>query len=95
MLQDVYNVELVFGEHLGEAVRFLDGLRQLRRLVMLRIAEAAGIKDICSQTQFPGGFPGDGQLISRHHLYVYPHLPGGRDGCPGFFPGRVEKGQHA
>ena len=95
LLQDVHNVELVFGEHLGEAVRFLDGLRQLRRLVMLRVAKAAGIEDICAQPQFPGGFPSDGHLIAGNHLDVYSHLSGGRDGRFGFFPGRVEKRQHA
>ena len=48
-----------------------------------------------AQPQFRGGFPGDGQLIARHHLDVDAHLPGGRDGGLGVCPGRVEKRQHA
>ena len=35
LLQDIDDVELVFGEHLGETVGVLDGLGQLRRLLML------------------------------------------------------------
>ena len=62
LLQDIDDVEFVFGKHLGETVRFLDGLRQLRRLMTLRVAEAAGIENIRAHPQFLGGFLGDGQL---------------------------------
>ena len=67
----------------------------LRRLVMLRVAEAAGIEDVRAQPQFPGGFPGDGQLIARHHLDVHAHLSGGRDGRLGLLARRIEQRQHA
>ena len=94
-LQDIYDVELVLGEYLGEAVRFLDGLGQLRGLVLLGVAKATRIEDVCAQSKFRGGFSSDGHLIASNHLDAYPHLAGGRDGRLGFFPGRVEKRQHA
>ena len=34
-LQDIHNMEFVFGEHLGKAVRLLDGLSHLRGLLLL------------------------------------------------------------
>jgi hypothetical protein len=46
LLQDIHNVEFVFGEYLGEAIRLLDRLRKRRHLVTLRVTEAAGIEDI-------------------------------------------------
>ena len=46
MLQDVHDVKLVFREHLGETVRFFDRLRRLRRLVMLHVAQSAGIENV-------------------------------------------------
>jgi hypothetical protein len=42
-------VELAFGKYLGETVRFFDGLRRLRGLVMTCVIEAAGIEDVCAQ----------------------------------------------
>ena len=38
---------------------------------------------------------GDRELVARHHLDAHSRLPCGRDGCLGFFPGRIEQGQHA
>ena len=67
----------------------------LRGLVMLGVAEAAGVEDIRAHPQFLGGFPGDGHLIARDHLDVYAHLAGGRDGRLGVVAGRVEQRQHA
>ena len=94
-LQDIHNVELVFGEHLGEAVRLLDGLGHRRGLLLLRVAQAAGIEDICAHVQLFGGFLGDGQCIARNHLDLHAHRQRGRDGCLGIFPWRIEQGQHA
>ena len=65
-----------------------------RRLLMLLVAEAAGIKNICAHPQFLGGFLGDGQRIARHHLDLHAHLSRGRDGCLGIVPWRIEQGQH-
>jgi hypothetical protein len=46
LLQHIHDVELMFGEYLGETVGVLDGVSQLRRLLMLGIAEPAGIEDV-------------------------------------------------
>ncbi len=95
LLQDIHNVELMFGEYLGETVRFFDGLRRLRRLVMLRVAQSAGIQDVRAQPQLPGSFSSDGQLIARNHLDLHAHLPGAGDGCFGLLARRIEQWQHA
>ena len=68
---------------------------QLRRLLVLGVAEAAGIEDVGAHPQFLGGFLGDGQRIARHHLDLHAHLSRGRDGCLGIFPRRIEQRQHA
>ena len=94
-LQDVDNVVFVFGEYLGEAVRFFDGLRQLRRLLILRIAQPGGIKDVRAHPQLAGCFLGNGQLVAGDHLDFHPHLPGARDGCFGLLARRIEHWQHA
>ena len=60
LLKDIHNVEFVFGENLGETVGFFDGLRRLRRLVMLRVAQSAGIQNVRAHPQLPGGFLSDG-----------------------------------
>ena len=95
MLQDVHDVEFVFGEHLGEAVRVLDGLLQLRGLMMAGIAEAAGVQNVLAQPQLSSGFPADGQLITRDHLHVYAHLPRGGDGRFGILAGGIEEREDA
>ena len=63
LLQDIHNVEPVSEEYLGEAVRFVDGVRHLSRLVMLGVAEATGIEDARAQPQFPGGFARDASAL--------------------------------
>ena len=67
----------------------------LRCLVMLHVAQCAGINDVRAHPQLPGSFLGDGHLVARNHLDVHPHLPGARDGCFGLLARRIEQGQHA
>ena len=94
LLQVIDNVELVCGEHLRKAASVLDGLGHRRRLLLLLVAQRAGIKDICGHPQFLGGFLGDGQRIAGHHLDLHAHMLGGCDGFPGVVPWRIEQGQH-
>jgi hypothetical protein len=91
VLQDIHDVELVFWEHLGEAFRVFDRLRQLPGLMMVSIPKAAGIENVLAQPQLTCGFAGDGHLISRDHLDVHSHLPRGGDGRPRIRAGRIEK----
>ena len=95
LLQVSDDMELVFGEHLGKTVGLLDCLSHRRRCLLLFVAKASGIKDICAHPQCLGGFPGDGQRIAGHHLDLHAHMLRGRDGRLGIVPGRVEQGQHA
>ena len=67
----------------------------LRRLVMLGVAQSAGIQNVRAHPQLPGGFLSDGQLIACNHLHGHAHLPGAGDGCFGLFARRIEQGQHA
>ena len=94
-LQDIHNVKLVFGEHLGEAVGLLDGFSYLGGLLLFCVTQAGGIKDICAHVQLFGGFLGDSQGIARHHLDPYAHRQRGRDGGLGIFAWRIEQWQHA
>ena len=48
LLKNIDNVEFVLGEDLGEAVGLFDGLRHLRRLLLLGVAQSAGIQDVCA-----------------------------------------------
>ena len=66
-----------------------------RRLLLLRVAEAAGIEDVRAHPQFLGGFLGDGQRIAGHHLDLHAHLSRGRDGRLGVVARRIEQRQHA
>ena len=93
LLQNVDDVEFVLRKHLRESIGMLDGLGKLRGLLMLGVAKTAGVENIRAQAQFPGGFPGDGQRIARHHLDGHPHVSSGRDGRLGLLPGRVEQRQ--
>ena len=95
LLQDIHDVEFVFREHLGEAVRLFDGLRRLRRLVMLDIAKCAGIEDVRAHPQLPGGFLSDRHLIAGNHLDADTHLTGARDRGFGIGARLVEQRQHA
>ena len=95
LLQNIHDVEFVLGEYLGESVRLFDGLRHLRRLLLLRVTQCAGIQDVCAQSELFRGFPCDGNLIARNHLDVHAHLPGARDGRFGLLAGWVEQRQHA
>ena len=63
--------------------------------MLLRVAQAAGIENICAHPQFLGGFLGNGQRIARHHLDLHAHLSCGRDRCLGIVPWRIEQRQHA
>ena len=42
--------------------------------LLLRVAQAAGIEDICTHPQFLGGLLGDGQRIAGDHLDLHAHL---------------------
>ena len=64
-------------------------------LVMLRVAQSAGIQNVRAHPQLPGSFLSDGQLIACNHLDVYAHLPGAGDGGFGLLARRIEQGQHA
>ena len=66
-----------------------------RRIVVVRLAEDAGVEDVRSEPQLSGDFLADGDLIARDHLHAYAHLPGRLDGRLGVLPGRVEKRQNA
>src|ERR1700691_44913 len=58
LLQDVDNVVFVFGEHLGETVRFFDGRRRLR--LLLFIPQYTGIQDVRAHAQLTRHFLGYG-----------------------------------
>ena len=68
---------------------------RLRRLLILRIAQYGGIKDVRAHPQLAGSFLGNGQLIAGNHLDLHAHLPGARDGSFGLLAGRIEHWQHA
>jgi len=46
LLQDIHDVKLMFGKHLGKTVRFLNGLDHRRRLLFFRVAQRFGIENI-------------------------------------------------
>ena len=94
-LQDIHNVEFVFGKHLGETVSFLDGLGHLSGFLLLRVTQAGGIEDVGAHIQFFRGFLGNRQGISRHHLDLNAHCQRGCDGCLRIFARRIEQRQHA
>ena len=95
LLQIIDDVELVFGEDLGEAVGVLDGLGYRRRLLLLFVTQAAGIKDVGAHPKFLGGFLGDGQSIAGHHFDLHAQVFGGRDGRLGVVARGIEQRQHA
>ena len=86
---------LCFGEYLGEAVRFFDGLRRLRRLLLLVSPQYGGVQDVRAHPQFMSSFLRDGHLVAGDHFDVHAHLPGARDGRLGLLARRIEQGQHA
>ncbi len=88
-------MKLVLREHLREAVRLLDLLSYLRRLLLLCIAKCVGVQDIDAQAQLFRCFPGNGNLIARHHFDFDAHLEGVGDGFLGIRARRIEQGQHA
>ncbi len=85
----------MLGEHLREAVCLLDLLNYLRRLLLLGVAERAGVQDIDAQAKFFRCFPGNGNLIARHHFDFDAHLDGIGDGFLGICAWRIKQGQHA
>jgi hypothetical protein len=56
---------------------------------------ARGVQDIDAQAQFFRCFPGNGNLIARHHFDFDAHLDGVGDGFLGIRARRIEQGQHA
>ena len=92
---DVHNVELVFRKDLRETIRLFDGFCHLRRLVMLDIAQTAGIENVRSHAELHGRFPGDRHLIAGDHLDGDAHVAGARDGGFGIWSrGWIEQRQH-
>ena len=89
-LEGAHNIKLLFGKYLGKAVRFLDRLCNLRRLLMLRIAQTARIKYVRAHSQLFGSFPSDGHIIARDHFDVHAYLFSTCDGCFGIRTGFIE-----
>ena len=95
LLQDVDNMVFVFREDLGETVGSFNGLGSCRTFSLLHLPQACGVEDVCTQTDFDGGFLRDGQGVSRHHLHFHAHLTGGGNGGRSVFARRVEQRQDA
>ena len=62
---------------------------------MLRVAQAAGIENVCAHPQFLGGFPAMASASPVTILIFTPICSRGRDGCLGVVPRRIEQRQHA
>ena len=92
--KNVHDVILVLGEHLGKTIGLFDGFPGLRRLVMLRVAEAAGIENIAAEAERSSGLASDGHSVTGHHLYVDAHGASAGDRCFGLFARWVEQGEH-
>ena len=94
LLQDVDNVVLVFGEYLGEAVRFFDGLRRLRRSCSLSPNPVASRMFVPS----PSCFAVSRAMANWSPVTILTFTPiccGARDGCFGLLARRIEQRQHA
>jgi len=57
LLQDVYNVELMFGNTWAKPSAFLDGLGHRRRLLMLYVARPPASRILAPSPNFPRRFP--------------------------------------
>ena len=95
LLQHVDDMKLMFGEHLSEAVRILDGLGHRRGFLGLGVAEGVRVEDVRAHSQRLGHLAGDRQSVARHHLDLHAHLSRRRDGGLGVFPRRIEQRQDA
>src|ERR1700685_2996973 len=84
----------MFGENLRETVRLFDCFRRLRRLVMLDVAQSAGIENIRAHPELLGRFFGDRHLIAGNHLDADAHIACARDGCFGLLACRIEYRQY-
>ena len=94
-LKNIDNVVLVFRKYLRESIGLFDGFLGLGRLLLLRVAQGAGIQNVSTQSELFRSLPGDGDLIASNHLDVHAHLPGARDGRFGLLARRIEQRQHA
>ena len=94
LLQHVDDVVFVLGEDLGETVGGLDRLAHRRRFALLDIPEAGGVEDVGAQPDLGGGFLGDGQRITGHHLDGDAHRPAVAMVAAGVVARWVEQRQH-
>ncbi len=92
LLQNVHDVELVFGEDLCESVGLLDGGSLRGGLFMFFVAEDACVENVGAHTQLLGGLLGDGERVAGHHLDLHAHRFRGSDGFLGIVPWRIEQG---
>ena len=67
----------------------------LRRLVVLCVAEAARVEDVRAETQSPCRLASDGDLIARDHLDTHAHLTRRCDRRLRLLTRRVEQWQDA
>ena len=89
-------MELVLGEHLGEAVGALDRLPPSCAVSWCFVSpKPLASRMFVPSPSFAGGLPGDGELIAGDHLDRHAHLAGGRDGRLGVVARRIEQRQHA
>ena len=94
-LQDVHDVELVFGEHLRETTCALDRFDQRGRLVLLPINQVFRAADVANEPDLHGGFLRDGQRVTGYHFYAHTHLASRGDSGRSVGAGRVEQGQYS
>ena len=95
LLQDVDDVECVFGEHLSETVGILDGLGHRGGFLGLSVAERVRVEDVRPHSQRLGHLAGDRQSVARDHLDLHAHLSRRRDGGLGVFARRIEQREDA
>ena len=93
-LQDIHNVEFVFGKYLGKSIRLLDGLDHRRRLLLFRVAERFGIENIRAHPQRLRHLLRNRYLIARHHLDLHAHGQRGRNRRLRILARWIEHGQH-
>mmetsp|Transcript_17772 Transcript_17772/g.62669 ORF Transcript_17772/g.62669 Transcript_17772/m.62669 type:complete len:574 (+) Transcript_17772:928-2649(+) len=94
LADDVDDLELVLGQHLGEAVGGHDDGGQVAVHAAL-VVQHLRVEDVGAHAELAARLLGDGRLVARDHLHLHAHVHGRLDRALGVVARRVEEREHA